>query len=116
MDEASRIKKLGELALHWIKRSELIKKLVDSKCIQLVTYEKFCENPSGFVDNLNLPNGIKHSINVDAEFKISDYEKGGILNHNERQIGMLNRKEIDNISLVLSKRNNLLSFYGYNII
>ena len=111
-----RIDIVKKLARNWLMRSDKIQELVLHLDIPLLTYEDFCKNPESILDNLKLPDGVAQSINFQAEVKVKDYEKQGIVNQNERQIAKLTDEDINNISDILKSNEKLLDFFGYEIL
>jgi len=111
-----RQKFLKEFAENWVIRSIRIRDLILKLDIPLLTYEKFCQNPSLILKILDLPDGVTKSINPDAKVKIKDYKVQTISNQNKRQISKLTNKEINYISHILEPNNKVLKFFGYKLM
>ena len=113
LDSKQRIEILSNLIKKWLSRSEELKNLIIKHNIPLLTYEDFCEKPSNILNKLNLPNGVKETINPNAEIKVKDYKIQKISNQNKRQISKLTTIEISHISSILKDHRKVLEFFGY---
>jgi hypothetical protein len=111
-----RISMLSALAKNWLIRSTKIKELTASLNAPLLTYENFCNNPSSIKNILNLPSGVAESITPDAVITVKDYKPQPISNQNERQISKLTNQEIEHISGILKSNEQLLDFFGYQLL
>ena len=107
---------LEQLAQDWLMRSYIIKQLIVENEIPLLTYEEFCKNPSSILDVLELPEGVSETIDFKSKVKVKDYKIQSISNQNERQISNLNDEEIECIGYVLKSDNNLMEFFGYQVV
>lgn len=107
---------LEGLAKEWQMRSNKIRELVIEKKIPLLTYEHFCEKPSAILDVLKLPEGVSDTMDLKAKIKVKDYESQPITNQNERQIKNLTDEEIEVIGRILKSDNDLMKFFGYQVI
>jgi len=108
-----RIGILINLAERWLMRSQRLRNLVEELSIPLITYEEFCQNPSSILSKLQLPDGVSDTINPKVKVKVKDNKVQEISNHNQRQISKLTDKEIEHISNVLKRNEELLVFFGY---
>ena len=106
---------LEKLANDWLMRSYRIKELVLQLGIPLLTYEKFCKNPSVLPTILDLPDGVSETINPHAMVKVKNYKLQRIKNMNGSQISNLTDEEIAHISHTLKPDSELLEFFGYQI-
>jgi len=104
------------LARGWIKRSTIIKDLIQKFDMPLVTYENFCQNPSSILSQLNLPDGVAETINPSAEVQVKEYQLQTIQNQNDRQIANLKPEEITLISQILTPFSELTEFFQYEIV
>ena len=111
-----RIETLQTLTRDWIMRSRYLKEFVIKSKTPLITYEKFCENPSNLIEVLDLPAGVSDTINLNAKVKVKDYNIQGISNHNKQQISNLSGLEIECISGILKSEIPLLEFFGYGLM
>ena len=100
----------------WIIRGQQIKELIARLNAPLLTYERFCMNPSLVLDVLNTPKGVSESINTNATVQVKDYESQPISNQNERQISKLNDEEIEHVSESLKSSSELLEYFGYKLL
>jgi hypothetical protein len=116
ISSSDRLDALSFLARGWIKRSTIVKNLVQKYNMPLMTYENFCQNPSSIISLLNLPDGVAETINPSAKVKVKDYKKQIIQNQNERQIANLKPDEIACISQILHPYSELLDFFGYQTV
>ena len=107
---------LSLLSAKWLMRSLKIKDLMSTFNAPLLTYEEFCRNPSSIMDILNLPDGVSESINPNADVIVKDYGAQPISDQNQRQVSKLNDEEIDHISESLKSNNQLLDFFGYQLM
>lgn len=111
-----RVQQLRTLAGHWVLRSAKIRELVSRLSIPLLTYEQFCYVPASIVGKLNLPPGVAESIDVQARVQVKDYPMQGIANQNQRQIALLHDEEIEAITGVLAPQQELLDYFGYELL
>jgi len=111
-----REQQLRTLATHWILRSIRIRELVSRLDIPLLTYEQFCDAPASIPGKLNLPPGVAQTIDVQAPVRVKDYPLQGIANQNQRQIALLSEGEIAAITGVLASQQELLDYFGYELL
>lgn len=111
-----REQQLRTLAGHWLRRSAKIRELVSRLDIPLLTYEQFCDEPVSILGKLNLPPGVAATIDVQAQVRVKDYPMQGIANQNQRQIALLQDAEIAAISAVLAPQQELLDYFGYELL
>lgn len=109
-----REKKIHEITLEWIYRSEIIKDEVIKNNIPLITYEQFCNNPTILNTLLsNIPATSSIALNYDGKIKVKKYGFKMITNFNEQQISNLDKSDISIISNTLEENHDILSFFGY---
>lgn len=106
---------LNKLLLDWLKRSYIIKDIVQDLNVPLITYEQFCDSPSLLKKKLTLPEKTIESIDFGAELQIKDYPVQRIINQNQRQIAKLTQIEKEELKIQLKPHNDLLSFFDYNL-
>ena len=94
IESEQRLTELSIIAKDWINRSLVINELVTTHEIPLITYEEFCNKPETLIMELNLPQGVVDTIDVNAVIKVKDYEPQRVINQNDRQISKLTGKEI----------------------
>jgi hypothetical protein len=116
MTNKMRRKLVEEKASSWLKKSQIIKSIVSSNRVPLITYEHFCENPALILDLLNLPDGVSETIELDARVSVKDYKPQTISNQNSRQISRLSSKDVTSINRVLREDPATLEFFGYQLI
>lgn len=92
---------MEQLALKWIKWSDIIKTLTVKHNIPFLSYERFCERPDLLKNILKLPLGVVESIDFKAKVKVKDYKEQSIINQNERQISKFTKDEIEIIGKIL---------------
>jgi hypothetical protein len=102
------------LANKWLVRSRRLLDLVQRCDIPLLTYETFCDSPSSALRRLRLPDGLAETINTNAVLTIKDYKPQQLSNQNLRQISQLTGDDIEAISRIIRKDEELLEFFGYN--
>lgn len=107
---------LEQLAKYWLMRSYKIRELIIKNGIPLLSYEDFCHNPSSILDILELPKGVSDTIDINTKVKVKDYNEQPISNQNQRQISNLTDDEIEYISYFLKSDNELMEFYGYQVV
>lgn len=112
----NRLEKIRRIIGNWVLRIRIIQRLVLSKDVPLVTYEIFCDDPQSLIDKLKLPEGVAETMKINAEVKIKDYDMQKISNQNQRQIAKLERHEIEFLTSSLSKEEELISFFGYELL
>ena len=113
LESDQRISILRNLAKAWLMRSGKIRELVLKLNIPLITYEEFCQKPSLILSKLQLPDGVSDTINLKSKVKVKDYKVQEISNQNQRQISNLTDEEIEQITDILKRNEELLSFFGY---
>lgn len=106
---------LSSIAKGWIKRSFVINELVTMYKIPLITYEEFCKNPATLITELNLPQGVVDTIDVNAVVKVKDYEPQKMLNQNDRQISKLTVEEVKHLTSIFIHSKELLDNFGYSL-
>lgn len=111
----NRIEILSNLAINWLKRSNIIDNLIEKLHIPLITYESFCKKPSSVVSVLQTPMGVTDTINVDPIVSVKDYPPQKIINQNDRQINKLSDIEIKHLSGIFSEYQNLLDRFKYSV-
>ena len=104
------------LATEWVKRSALIRDLVSNHSINLVTYEQFCQNPKILIEKLDLDSRVIASIEFDKQLSIKGNKPTELVNFNAVQIDSLSDQDIKIISNKLLGNEELLEFFGYEII
>ena len=62
LSSENRLQKLRRITVKWTLLSRIIKKLVMSKNVPLVTYESFCDNPQLLLNRLRLPEDRKSVV------------------------------------------------------
>jgi hypothetical protein len=107
---------LHKLAEQWVLRSQLLLQLKDTFKLPQCTYEEFCANPKSLLPLLSLSKTQRESVQVDTLVQVKDYPLQGIVNQNERQIGLLNEQDVKIINEVLQSELSLLDAFGYKII
>lgn len=107
---------IERLAKGWVMRSHKIMEIVKRKNIPMVTYEDFCESPSSIISNLDLPEGVSDTIDVNARVQVKDYKEQVLSNQNKKQISRLSAVELSYISDVLKSERELLEFFNYEIL
>ena len=107
---------VSNLAKGWLRRSAVLKRVIQSQNVPYLSYEQFCENPqllqdavanSHFAGNLNLD--FKKNVSV------KDYKSGPIKNFNSEQIEKLTNSDIKVIAKTLQDSDDLLSYFGYSL-
>lgn len=111
-----RIQQLRTLTSHWVLRSAKIRELVSRLSIPLLTYEQFCDAPASIIGKLDMPPGVAETIDVQARVQVKDYPMQGIANQNQRQIALLSDEEAAAISEVLTPQQELLDYFGYELL
>ncbi len=106
---------LREIASLWIERGARVRDLVEKFDIPMTTYERFCESPLAVVRTLGLPERVKESIDMEANFRVKDYPQQGIQNQNARQLDRLDSDDIKTIGSVLREHTGLLDYFGYEL-
>jgi hypothetical protein len=113
LSSQQRLDVLSKLAHKWLVRSRRLRDLIQTFDIPLLTYEAFCASPSSALRSVRLPDGIVETINTNAVLTIKDYEPQPLSNQNERQISRLTGDDIESISQVIRKDEELVEFFGY---
>ena len=116
LDQQAREKIISNLVDLWVIRSNQIKMLVVNQTIPLLTYEDFCGEPELLIDNLQISEKIKNTINTKQCVQVKDYLPQPIKNQNERQISLLKESDIQLITKQLNNHDDLLKFFGYQFI
>lgn len=116
MSPAERSKALKRLANNWLQRSKVILDLTKRLSIPLITYERFCEDPSTAIQQLPMPKYFRGSINIHTTLKVKDYGSQKIANQNPRQIERLKASDIEVVSSTLSTHEALLRCFDYEIL
>ncbi len=109
-----RVHLLKNISKEWIVRSEKIREIVQHMNVSLLTYERFCENPSSIISILKIPKDVIESIDISASIKVKDYKAQKIINQNKRQITNLKNNELDVLNAIFKKHEDLLNFYDYS--
>jgi len=104
------------LAEEWIFRSQYVKQSVDDLNTPHFTYEQFCENASSCIMELSVHCPEIVDADIHAPLKIKEYRIQTLLNHNARQIGLLDSHDLAVISSVLEQEERLLEFFGYKLL
>jgi hypothetical protein len=107
---------LKSIAESWLARGRKIEGLMRKLDMPLITYERFCDDPSLIKTKLRLPKAVTETIDPLATVKVKDYPVQPIANQNDRQIAKLSDAELASISTKLEPHDNLLAFFGYNIL
>ncbi len=104
------------LASEWIIRSKWVKKWISELNLLNSTYERFCENPADYLNEIiNICPQLKE-FNSKKNFKIKDYSPAKISNQNARQISNLSPGQVKALSEVLENEADLLDYFGYNLL
>jgi len=111
-----RLAALQKLTHTWLKKTRMLRDLVDRLGCPLLTYEAFCADPSTIMPLLSLPTGVADTIDPDAEVQVKDYAPQRISNQNERQIAHLTDEEIAAMSSILENERDLLGFFNYETL
>ncbi len=111
-----RIRILEDLAREWLFRSGWVRKWIQEKNVVYFSYEQFCADPEGCVSLLTPQIPALQTVQVNKAIKIKDYQRQKLENHNARQFGNLNPREIYAISEQLKADSALVSFFGYEVV
>lgn len=116
LGRAERIEALKKLTHTWLKRTHILRDLVERLGCPLLTYEAFCDDPSTIKSLLSLPTGVADTIDPNAEIQVKNYPAQRISNQNERQISNLTEEEIAAMSSILEREGDLLAFFNYQTL
>ena len=106
LDDNDKEKLLRKATKAWLRRAEIIKNIRKTENFSLVTYEKFCEDPTQILKYFNLEQ-FENFIDSKYKIKIKDYKYAEIINMNERQIDKFTYSQINIISKQLRKKSEL---------
>ncbi len=114
--EEDRIRLVSQITDGWLFRSGWIRKWIDEWQLTNFTYEEFCAEPAACVTKAaeNIP--ALQTADVNISVKVKDYKMQGIVDYNAEQISRLTQKEIEEISRVLARDQELVSFFNYRIL
>lgn len=114
LKDGEREAKLVNFAKDWIRRSDVLKKIIDDQNVPYLSYEKFCQNPNllqDLIDNSKFGGHI--NLDVTSNVKVKDYEAQPIIDLNSKQIAKLTSYDIKVITSSLRGSVELLSYFGY---
>ena len=107
---------ITRLAEAWLKRSYVLRKIIQSQGVPYLSYERFCENPTllqEIVDSSLFKGQIK--LDFKKNLNVKDYEPQPLINFNSKQIEKLNSSDIETITKFLQESVDLLSYFGYTL-
>lgn len=105
-----------QLAGDWLFRSRCLRDAVRKLDIPYFTYERFCENASDCVRHIVAVCPELSGVDVHAFVLVKDYDSQRIVNQNPKNIAQLTHDDITAISSVLRSGEDLLDFFGYDIL
>lgn len=105
-----------KFAEKWLIMSKSLKQTIEKLNIVTFTYENFCKDTSSFVSKVIDICPEISDVNIHAQVKAKDYKKQGIVNQNDRQIDLLNSDDILAISSIICKDEEIVKFFGYDVI
>lgn len=113
MSASARIGTIRMLAECWRQRSEWLRQAIESLDPLYFTYEAFCSDPKGMVQQVAERVPQLGDIDVNRSFRIKDYPDQKIENQNPRQVAKLSLQEKEAIHDELQNHIELLAFFGY---
>ena len=112
-DRAVEVSNFAQL---WLRRSAVLKKVIQSQSVPYLSYEQFCENPKLLQDAID---HSRFSGNLSLDFKknvsVKNYKPQPIKNFNSEQIEKLTNSDIKVITKTLQGSDDLVSYFGYSL-
>ena len=116
LNEKERNEAVASLADAWIKRSNWVRKAIEEKGALHFTYEGFCSDTQGCIDQLSEKVPAFQDVDIERPLYVKDYEPQKISDQNSRQISKLSPEDVVIISQRLNRDSELVSYFGYKII
>jgi hypothetical protein len=109
--------KITGLVKTWIKRSTVLKEIIQSQNVPYLSYEKFCENPTLLQDSIDSSVfGGQIKLDFKKNLIVKDYKPHPLANFNQKQMDKLTDADIDTITSSLRVNEELLSYFGYCLV
>jgi hypothetical protein len=115
LDREVRLGTLSGIAADWLARSDYLRRAIEDMGLLYFSYETFCARPAACVDRVLKICPELESVDCSAPIAVKDYPVQGISDQNPRQIGLLDRRDLDAVSAVLEGRRELLEYFSYTL-
>ena len=108
-----RIEVVQSLSRHWLRRSEILKNIIEKENYPLLTYEQFCLKPLVIFETFDISSSITKEFRNSYEVAVNDYPKQKVTNMNKAQASRLTHEEKEAIRGVLESQHDIVNFFGY---